>query len=464
MKSDIELLDRVVMFYDNDRDGLLSYSEFKMMISSNEDYALRRSTWDRVGSNESYALIDKSVICILIKLIQSELNLVMELSSRISALRQLDHFSIKALFDFVEINGFITPSSIMKLFDSFYDNPSFEDVANVMRRLDFNKDNRIDYNEFNHLFNIENSNKEELNQSDTTFNHKQSGLSKESQLTNDSSTISNRDHLAFKPIEDVNENLNRNSNANCSLTMRKVPLLKQKELQNEINEDSLIIFLLTIMDMESALEEKKSGLVLQYDFNIETLFSLFKLNSHLNVLYPNNVREGIEFFDISPTEKDIKLFFRRFNLGQNGFISYAEFFDIFIPFEKEFRDMTENRSIEDYVTNKPQLFELQTNKLIKAIIALILEYESHLELMRNTFRFNALQESLFRLFDAIDYKSNGWIINLEVLNYLTQKKRVDCSMRECNLLHIRLDKNRNGKVDKWELIDEFLPLNCFHPK
>ena len=61
------------------------------------------------------------------------------------------------------------------------------------------------------------------------------------------------------------------------------------------------------------------------------------------------------------------------------------------------------------------------------------------------------------LFKLIDTNNYGFFDYSNLINYL-QKSKIDFKQLNADLLFIRLDKNRNGKIDFKEFEDEFLGL------
>ena len=61
------------------------------------------------------------------------------------------------------------------------------------------------------------------------------------------------------------------------------------------------------------------------------------------------------------------------------------------------------------------------------------------------------------IFSLIDKQQNGALSNKDFIEYLENNNMIN-NIREADLLFIRLDKNRNGKIDYSELEDEIQAL------
>ena len=68
-----------------------------------------------------------------------------------------------------------------------------------------------------------------------------------------------------------------------------------------------------------------------------------------------------------------------------------------------------------------------------------------------------LRIKLRDIFGLIDKMKNGYFNNNDFLLYL-QNERIPYDDKDADLLFIRLDKNRNGKIDYREIEDELQTL------
>ena len=107
--------------------------------------------------------------------------------------------------------------------------------------------------------------------------------------------------------------------------------------QNQFND-----FLKKLMEIESKIEDAKISLAINPDFNCEDAFRLFESNDK-GFLSKEDLKNGLNLLGIFPTGKKLKLLMQRFDLQRNGFINYADFFDMVVPFEKNYRQRVESR-------------------------------------------------------------------------------------------------------------------------
>ena len=116
--------------------------------------------------------------------------------------------------------------------------------------------------------------------------------------------------------------------------------------------------------------------------------------------------------------------------------------------------MVENRPPSNYSPqfNKSDVFLMSTKMFLQKLFKLIIECENKLERLRTSLlHTRSLLNPIFR---QIDKLCKNFITDYDLMMFL--KERGICpSEQEVGLAFIRFDKNRNGKVEYYEIADEF---------
>ena len=220
--------------------------------------------------------------------------------------------------------------------------------------------------------------------------------------------------------------------------------------QNQFNE-----FLKNLMTVESNIEDAKIDLSSNQDFNAEDAFRLFESNDK-GYLDKEDIKAGLNILGLNPSEKELNLLMKRFDLQKNGFINYADFFDMMIPFEKNTRQEVENRQPKSNFPNRSKdIFGENTIEALKKVFQLMIDYENKINDDRST--LGTLRLKLNDIFALIDKEGKGFFENNEMMVYLANNEILD-NNKAADLLFIRLDKKRNGKIDLPELEDELQTL------
>ena len=220
--------------------------------------------------------------------------------------------------------------------------------------------------------------------------------------------------------------------------------------QNQFNE-----FMKKLMAVESQVEDAKISLAMNPDFNCEDAFKLFESNDkeHLDI---NDIKEGLNLIGLNPTEKQLNLLMKRFDLLKNGYISYADFFDMIVPFEKNQRQTVENRAPKSNCPSRsPSIFKEKTISDLKNLFELLIKTEEDINNERKT--LGTLRLKLKEIFALLDKEGKGYFEIEEMIVYFTNNGLLD-NNKDADLLFIRLDKKRNGKIDYPEVEDEFQTL------
>ena len=209
------------------------------------------------------------------------------------------------------------------------------------------------------------------------------------------------------------------------------------------------------MGVESQIEDAKINLAKNEDFNCEDAFRLFESNGK-GTLDKNDLKNGLNLLGINPTEQDLNLLLKRFDLQKNGFINYADFFDLVVPFEKNQRQIVENREPKSNVPLKsPDIFNEKTVNDLKNLFELIIKSENEINNDRKT--LGTLRLKLKEIFGMLDKNGKGFFDIDEMMVYFANNGILE-NNKDADLLFIRLDKNRNGKIDYHEVEDELQTL------
>ena len=224
---------------------------------------------------------------------------------------------------------------------------------------------------------------------------------------------------------------------------------------NEYEQRQFNNFLKKLMLIESQIEKIKIDLALNPDFNCEDAFRLFELDGR-DYLDKNDLKYGLNLIGLFPSDEELSLLMKRFDLEKQGSINYADFFDIVVPFEKEYRTMVEERMPNSGSTCRSlDAFSFNTISILKDLFNYIINSENEINDLRRD--YGSLRLKLRDIFGLLDFLHNGYFTNSDLMVYL-QKQYLLGNNKDADLLFIRLDKNRNGKIDYREVEDELQTL------
>ena len=263
----------------------------------------------------------------------------------------------------------------------------------------------------------------------------------------------NEENIFNKNSNSQIQNINNiNNERNLNIIQNKSNLILKK---NEYEENKFIDYLKSAMKQENKIENLKIELSLRADFNWEEVFRIFELEGR-GFLSKDDLKKGFNKFELYPKDIDISLLLKRYDLKKEGFISYPNFFDLIVPFSKYHRLMIENRKLNSNLNDiNPNIFNLETQKYIKNLFKEIFNGEYILNQKKEN--LGTLKKNVNDIFKIMDINDKGYIDEKEFALYLKNNNIFENS-NDCDLLFLRLNKLRNGRIEYQEIIDEIEPL------
>ena len=379
----------IILFYDIDKDGLLSYEEFINLIQSKNPKALNKKI-NCIKKKEISYNIEFSFT----KLIEKEIKLVQKMMNCLNNINT-SKFDIHEIFhEMKSINiNCITKESLKIFFEK--NNISFldSDLNFIISRLDLNKDGKVDFVEFHSFFGFPNcyniypnivcpfcgtkccdecilGNKEyfypNLNEENYNEEINEEKISKGLNLR----LIPERKYAPFEvDINNIKQNseiinftknnntLDKDNNNNNidneiiskSLSLRDLPQRKYAPIEVEIkeiitNEDIINFnaYLKSLIDGETEIESLKVDLAIKPDFNCEDFFRLFEYEGE-GYISPEDLNYGLNKLNLKSNECVINLLMKRFDLLKENKLNYGDFFDMIVSFQKSYRNLIEKR-------------------------------------------------------------------------------------------------------------------------
>ncbi|MCQ2821720.1 MAG: EF-hand domain-containing protein [archaeon] len=233
------------------------------------------------------------------------------------------------------------------------------------------------------------------------------------------------------------------------------PNLRSVRPPDDAQEKSkLVDYFTKVMDVEGDLERQKTSLALRDDFNVEDAFRIFEVDGR-GFLTEDDLSCGLDLLDVCHTPSDVRKLMKKYDNSKQGVLSYPDFFDIVTPYEKDLRDMVENRPPNSCCPCKcPGVFSCPTRINLKNLFESILDSERRINTER--MGMSLVRAKLPTLFNDLDRYGLGYFGEDDLRNYL-QRNYAMGSDKNKDLLFIRMDKNRNGKIERYEVEDELTP-------
>ena len=310
--------------------------------------------------------------------------------------------------------------------------------------------NNIDINTINQQKNNEIFNDENINTINQNFDEKyqiENSDNKQNNIINKKNLFNNEINVEK---EENNNEINIKQNENNNMIKNKIFLNK-----NEYEEKQFIEYLRKAMEHENKIENLKIELSLRCDFNWEEIFRIFELEGR-GYLTKEDLSIGFNRFNLYPKDIDISLLLKRYDINKEGILTYPDFFELIIPFSKYHKKMVEKRGIDSGVKEiNPDELNSETQKCIQNLFNGI--FNGEFALNKEKENFTSLKNNFKDIFKAIDASDKGFIGEKDFVLYI-QNNGLFTNSNDCDLLFLRFNKLKNGKIEIQEMLDEIEPI------
>ena len=489
----------IILFYDQDYDNVLSYPEFINVIQSEKSLKnnLNKPPKDKIPFDVDYSLG---------KLLEKEVELSRKFIYALKDIKCRYDFNIHNLYHKIKYFNSITNESLRAFFQKNEVSFLESDIKLILKRLDLNKDGIIDLCEFHALLGfpdciyccpclscnscgkclcescynnipcyshgtIQNK-KNNKNDFDEKYNYNYYSMGN---ILNENIILphqleSSRNLNSINKYETSFDNNNKEierKNISKGLAIRTSPRRNYNPIEINLNKnDNLNLnikeknqfndFLKLLMSAESQIEEAKIELAKKEDFSCADAFKIFVKDNN-NYITKDDLKYGLFLLDLNVDDFIINLLFKRFDLNKKDELSYADFFDMLIPFEKIYRDNIEQKTQKSFSCEQSlNLISNETKEIMKNVFNIIINYEVEINEKRKD--LSILKRKLKDIFYLFDKDDIGFFGFEEFKKYIEENKLINDKNLNGDLLFIRFDKNRNGKIIFEELSDEFEAL------
>ena len=415
----------IILFYDKNRNDVLSYDEFIQLINGKENLS-----HNFLGTNNN--IIDDNIKFLFNKILIKELELCRKFIINLKKLRTRNDFDIHKVFHFITNTNFINKFSLEKFFQlnkiSFLDS----DINNIIKRIDINKDGVIDIKEFTTLFDFPKSIKNNYHftlckickglEDKPMINKMKSNLKINNNIREISITHNNRYNENIK-VKSMSQDFSKNKHHNISDETFK----KGKTIPTDGIKGIKFCSQDNIFNTNINRNQESS----------QNFYSTLKNNRKMDII--NNLKNLIFLL------KNKKSSERK----QNSEICPKNYYN---PNVKTYR-ITE---IDFYINTNQNFFE-KFNGFLK----LIMQVETQIENQKIYF-FKNLKIFFKGIYLIFDEDDKGYITEEELKNGLYKIKIIDED--SCDILMSRYDILKRKIIKESEFFDMIVPFNKIYRK
>ena len=207
-----------------------------------------------------------------------------------------------------------------------------------------------------------------------------------------------------------------------------------------------------ICETEISIENQKIELSLREDFNIKDAYNFFCVSKN-NYISNYDLKISLNNLGLYPNNDEINLLLKKYDICNNGIINFIDFFDMLVPFNKEYRNKMEKKNQLSY-SNKSIIFNERTFYFLKNYFLYLIESEKKIEIIRQKL-YKTKTDCVMKLFNEIDKILRGVFSISDYYQFFNEKfgdipKGIDLSF-------IRFDRKREGQIDWLSFVYEFIP-------
>ena len=457
----------IILFYDTKDQNFWSYDNFVHFLTC--DSIISNLNPSHINKNE----INNSIKNLLLNIFESELMLIKNTLPLVNKIKERYDYDIDDLFRSITKNCYIDKQDINNfLIRNGYINCPEIKLKAIINRLSLGKNYSVTLCDLKRLFDTGYFPLIKNNLSQTNINQDKLNMNSDYIHNLSGNEIKNLERKEYKNIVSNQKNINSFNEKNLRGELINVEQNKNIRYSKNYNEYSemnfnkninvydiseekyFIDYLELISGIENSIEKKKIELALRADFNIEDCIKIFKPNNKLNEQFISldDFIYGLQSLDLKINFGEIKLLFRKYDLMNKGHLTFSNFFDLLVPFNRRYREMVENRQPMPYKSTYKanEIFLEGTINHLKNILQYICLSEMNIEKERHKLIHNLNITNLDKIFYKIDENRKGFITP-EDLSIYFQNYNIDL---DSALIFIRMDKDRDGIITLNDIINE----------
>ncbi len=477
----------IINFYDTDNLNGLNYSNFINLILPDDNLYDNK---DEIREQYPLKFLPYPIEYAVCRIFEKELFIARKINQIKEEIKRRKDFSVLGLFLNIRGNNENINSEVLKNyirnngFDLFYN-----DIKRIMKRINICKSGYITIDDLQKFFDVDKvtSSKQVMNDriindlirkgDENNSNSKFYNIQKPKMQISDNLTLRNIpirneqnknnvntnshfSNLQNQNIQNPNQNINtQNINLNQNtFNNNNIPQIDVKKfISNDSKLNICINILKLISETEIQIENQKIELSLREDFNIKDAFNFFCV-SKKNYITEYDLKITLNNLGLYPNNDDITLLMKKYDISNNGLLNFIDFFDMLVPFNKEYRNRMEKKS-QLIITKDSKVFFDTTLFFLKNFFIFLIESEKKIEIMRQEL-YKGTNNAVMKLFNEIDKMLRGVFSISDYYQFFIDK--FGEMPNGIDLSFIRFDRKRKGEIDWMSFAYEFIPkLNMY---
>ena len=226
----------------------------------------------------------------------------------------------------------------------------------------------------------------------------------------------------------------------------------QKSQKDNINE--ILDFITDKIAKKNLIESIKEAICLQNDITISNLFNIFDKSNNKEIK-KENFTEVCNELNIFPTDDQIFLLYKKYDLDKDNNLNYEEFSNMILPLKEEYNSIIQSRE-----NNNENELKISNNsyKLLKELIKAFIQVETYFYELKNSIKLENFSPK--NAWDyIIHYSSNGENLNINEFKLFLQDNNIFFTKNEIELIFNDFDLNKDGLINYNDLEREMININ-----
>ena len=247
-----------------------------------------------------------------------------------------------------------------------------------------------------------------------------------------------------------NENIISNQETIIYPELKKI---KEEEEKN-VNIIEILDFITDKISKKNLLECLKEALCLKEDITLPNLFYIFDISKNEEITKENFI-EVCKQLNLFPTNDQIYLLYKKYDLDNDNILNYEEFCQMILPLKEEYLIIIKNR--QENMNNFTEISK-ESNLLLKNLIKAFIQVESYFYELKKKIKLRNF--NLNNAWNNISqYSSNGEKLSKKDLENFLKDNLIFLTKFEIDLFFNDIDLDNDGFINYNDFEREIININ-----
>ena len=273
--------------------------------------------------------------------------------------------------------------------------------------------------------------------------------------SNYSTSLNNKNSIKNKIRKEILRNSNNENIISNQETIIYPELKKIKEEEEKnVNIIEILDFITDKISKKNLLECLKEALCLKEDITLPNLFYIFDISKNEEITKENFI-EVCKQLNLFPTNDQIYLLYKKYDLDNDNILNYEEFCQMILPLKEEYLIIIKNR--QENMNNFTEISK-ESNLLLKNLIKAFIQVESYFYELKKKIKLRNF--NLNNAWNNISqYSSNGEKLSKKDLENFLKDNLIFLTKFEIDLFFNDIDLDNDRFINYNDFEREIININ-----